>query len=209
MRGLFRKSTSWLLIFALIIGMLPALVLPTIAASNMENGFEGQDADIFSALGFDTSKMPEGYDAETTDNPYGRDTILGNQVFEALVASSGGTKSFGKDDNSVSGSSINGMPTSGTGIGMVMYAAATGDFDGDGLPGEVVYVGYDSIHYNDYQTKANLMLQVYDAKNGAISGTKRIGAFNPAQATTRGGALYSQYDYAWQNLLQVTAGDYD
>ena len=209
MRGLFRKSTSWLLIFALIIGMMPALVLPTIAASNMVNGFEGQEADIFSALGFDTSKMPEGYDAETTDNPYGRDTILGNQVFEALVASSGGTTSYGKDNNSVSGRSISGMPSSGAQIGMAMYAVATGDFDGDGLPGEVVYVGYDKIYYNDFQTKANLQLQVYDAKTGSISDTKNIGSFNPAQVTTSGGRLYSQYDYAWQNLLQVTAGDYD
>ena len=205
------RFLSMLLALAMVLGMLP--VLPhqhAEAASNMENGFEGQDADVFSALGFDTTELPEGYDPDTTDNPYGRDTVLGNQVWEAFVASSGGANVYGKNNNSVQGSAISGMPSSGAAIGMEMYAVAAADFDGDGLQGEVVYVGFDNIKYNTYKEQANLQIQIYDAKRNTISDLKTVGTnINPAQVIKSGGTAYSRYDYAWQNLLQVTAGDYD
>ena len=206
------RFLSLLLVLAMVLGFVPAFPHQHAhaAASNMENGFEGQDADVFSALGFDTTELPEGFDPDTTDNPYGRDTILGNQVWEAFVASSGGVNVYGKNNNSVSGSGISGMPSSGTGIGMAMYSVAAADFDGDGLQGEVVYVGFDSIKYNSHAERSNLRLQIYDAKNNAISDLKTIGTgINPAQVIRSGGTAYSRLDYAWQNLLQVTAGDYD
>lgn len=207
---IWNRLLSLLLALVMVIGMAPMVPLEAEAASNMENGFEGQDADVFSALGFDTSEKPEGYDAETTENPYGRDTILGNQVWEAFVASSKGTSIYGKNSSTVSGASITGMPSSGAEIGMEMYAVAAADFDGDGLQGEVVYVGFDDIKYNTYSEGANLQLQIYDAKDGSISDLKTIGSdINPAQVIKSGGTKYSRYDYAWQNLLQVSAGDYD
>ena len=205
------RILSMLLALAMVLGLVP--VFPhqhAHAASNMENGFEGQDADVFSALGFDTTELPEGFDPDTTENPYGRNTILGNQVWEAFVASSGGTNVYGKNNNSVSGGGISGMPSSGAGIGMEMYSVAAADFDGDGLQGEVVYVGFDSIKYNSHSERANLQLQIYDAKKNSISDLKTIGTgINPAQVIKSGGTAYSRLDYAWQNLLQVTAGDYD
>jgi hypothetical protein len=100
----YSRILSLLLAMVMVLGLVP--VFPhqhAHAASNMENGFEGQDADVFSALGFDTTELPEGFDPDTTDNPYGRDTILGNQVWEAFVASSGGANVYGKNNNSVSG----------------------------------------------------------------------------------------------------------
>ena len=199
------RFLSLLLVLAMVLGFVPAFPRQHAhAASNMENGFEGQDADVFSALGFDTTELPEGFDPDTTENPYGRNTILGNQVWEAFVASSGGTNVYGKNNNSVSGGGISGMPSSGAGIGMEMYSVAAADFDGDGLQGEVVYVGFDSIKYNSHSERANLQLQIYDAKRNSISDLKTIGSgINPAQVIKSGGTAYSRYDYAWQNLLQV------
>ena len=141
-----RRITSLLLAVFMLFGMMPAIA-PMQAATNLAGGFEGQDADVFSALGFDTEKIPEGYDSETTDNPYGRDKLAGNQVFELMASSSAGTKVYGKDNNAVSGSSISGLPSGGQTPGMQMFAVAAGDFDGDGLPGEAVYVGFEDIKY--------------------------------------------------------------
>ncbi len=204
-----KRILSSIMAIAMAIQSIPAMNLPKAeAASNIEGTFEGQDADIFSALGFDTSEIPEGYDAETVDNPYGRNKLTGNQVFELLTTDGAGTKTFGRNNNNLSASNLNGAPA-GSGHGLVMSAVASGDFDGDGLAGEVAYVGYKEIQYNTWQDKSDLYLCVYDAETNSFSDLKKIGTFNPAQVTTKGGTMYSRYDYAWQNLLQITAGDYD
>ncbi len=206
-----KKTVTLLLALCMILSMLPAVSLPTKAASNFEGSFEGQEADVFSALGFDTADIPEGYDEDTTDNPYGRDVVVGNQVFELLNSAYEGTELFGEDDNDVSISSIKGRPADGGGVPLELFAVAPGDFDGDGLAGEVAYVGYlpDEIGYNSWETQTDLYLLIYDAKTGAYSNMKLLTSVNPAQVVTKGGTAYSNFDYAWQNLLQVTAGDYD
>ena len=106
-----RRALSFLLVLAMVLGMIPAFARPVKAASNIAGTFQGQDADIFSALGFDTSEVPEGYDAETTDNPYGRDKLPGNQVFELLVSGTNGTRRFGHNNNDVNVSDISGAPS--------------------------------------------------------------------------------------------------
>ena len=138
----YKSALSLLLAVAMVLGMIPAIARPTEAASNIAGTFQGQDADIFSALGFDTSEVPEGYDAETTDNPYGRDKLPGNQVFELLVSGTNGTNRFGHNNNNVSVSGISGAPSSSTNASLVMSAVAAGDFDGDGLAGEVADLMY-------------------------------------------------------------------
>ncbi len=204
-----KRITSFILALTMVADVIPLMTFPQAeAASNINGTFEGQDADVFSALGFDTSEIPEGYDAQTVDNPYGRNKITGNQVFEIIVNSANGTKTFGKNNNELTAESVNGAPSS-TGNGLVLSAVASGDFDGDGLAGEVAYIGYKEIQYNTWKTKSDLYLCVYDGKTNTFSDLKLIGNFNPAQVTTKGGTVYSRYDYAWQNLLQITAGDYD
>ena len=219
-----RRITSLLLAVFMLFGMMPAFT-PAQAATNLAGGFEGQDADVFSALGFDTEKIPEGYDSETTDNPYGRDKLAGNQVFELMASSSAGIKVYGKDNNAVSGSSISGLPSGGQTPGMQMFAVAAGDFDGDGLPGEAVYVGFEDIKYGNVlwttgetvkdPGDSELVMRIYNGRTDSYSETRKLGEVSPFDTTpeedsiltTRG--FQTTQDAFWQNLLQVAAGDFD
>ncbi len=193
----------------MVLGMIPAFTLPAKAATNLAGGFEGQDADVFSALGFDTSEIPEGYDADTTDNPYGRDIIPGNQVFEVALTSSTGLNVYGQDNNDFSYSDINSMPT-GTTMpgGMQLFASAAGDFDGDGLPGGVAYVGVSG-----RSGAQDLYLYFYDGEDYEYGSPVKIGSITPASTLPDSAGVQQEYqehfDFAWQNLLQISAGDYD
>ncbi len=201
-----RRFTSFLLTCLLLFGMLPEISLPARAATNLAGGFEGQDADVFSALGFDTSEIPEGYNEDTTENPYGRDLVPGNQVFELVTASSSGANVYGRDDDSFSFSDINSMPTGAAmPSGMQLFAAAAGDFDGDGLPGGIAYAGITGTSGDQA-----LYLYFYDAEAGNYGEAMQIcSAINPTNTVPGGDANQASYAFAWQNLLQITAGDYD
>ena len=220
MRRTASKLLSIVLVFSITLGLFPSIVPTAMAATNLAGSFEGQDADVFSALGFDTEQIPEGYDEETTDNPYGRDKLAGNQVFELLVSSAKGKNIYGKDNNSVSAGSISGQP-SGSGSGLEMFAVAAGDFDGDGLPGEAVYVGFEQIKYCadtlQVTTKkamgdTELVMKIYSGQTDDYSADKKslgnVSAYNTASDETV--RLYQGVtDAYWQNLLQVAAGDFD
>ncbi len=75
---LIRKSLVLILTVALITTMMPVGTSFVFAAEN--NASAGGDA--FAAIGIDTSVAPEGYDENSIDNPYGRDTIKVNTVSE-------------------------------------------------------------------------------------------------------------------------------
>lgn len=211
-----KRLLSLLVALCMLVGFAPTFSLTAEAASNVVGTFEGQDSDVFSALGFDTSEMPEGYDAETTDNPFGRDKLPGNQVMELLVAGKNGTTVFGKDNNDVSPSSISGVPSGGSGVPLALFAVAAGDFNGDGLAGEAVYVGFDQMNMDpDRSLASDLKLCLYDGSS--YSAARTIGSSNayyttPANSSGLFGSVKTaqmECAYAWQNLCQVTAGDYD
>lgn len=168
----FKRVLSFVLCLVMIVGVIPANTFTAFAASNIAGTFEGQDADVFSALGFDTSEEPEGYDAETTENPYGREKLPGNQVFELLITGAEGARLFGNNNNGVSVSGISGEPSANSNHGLVMSAVAAGDFDGDGLAGEVVYVGYKAIKYN-IGVKKQISICVFTMLLRAYTATQR------------------------------------
>ena len=233
MKKNFSRLLGAILALVMVFGMLPAMSAPVKAATNLENGFEGMDADVFTALGIDTTVLPEGYDPNTTDNPFGRTKITGNQIFELSVAGKSGSKLYGKGNNNVAASSINGIPGGGNGVGMEMYASAAGDFDGDGLIGEIVYVGFETVKKTPYSISftggnvvvsnedvetSKLQMRVYNARTEAFGSKKNLADVTPfytlPDLSSIGGwvdprAVLTQYDMYWQNLLQVTAGDYD
>ena len=225
MKEIRNRLLSILLTLTMLVGLLPAMAITAGAATNLDNGFEGQDADVFTALGFDTTVLPEGYDPDTTDNPFGRDKVTGNQVFELAVAGQTGSRLYGKGNNNVASSSISGIP-GGTGVGMAMFATAAGDFDGDGLAGEIVYVGFDQVRAavkdsNDLITvnPAKLQMKVYNGRTESFGSTKtlanEISPYYSLPQSESTNVLFdarvslTEFDMYWQNLLQVTAGDYD
>ena len=93
-RSTFKRGLSLLMALVMILGYLPAQHVH--AASNAEGGLEGQAADVFTALGFDTTVLPEGYDPNTTENPFGREKLPGNPIYEMVIGSSDGMKIAGK-----------------------------------------------------------------------------------------------------------------
>ena len=74
-----KRWISSLLVAAMLAGIIITgpLTLPAAAASSAS-----ADSDALSALGIDTSKAPDGYDKNSTENPYGRDTIAMAPVYE-------------------------------------------------------------------------------------------------------------------------------
>ena len=77
---ILRKSMTLLLTLALVITMMPVGASYAFGAESSTAASAGGDA--FAAIGIDTSVAPDGYDADSIDNPYGRDTIKVNTVSE-------------------------------------------------------------------------------------------------------------------------------
>ena len=76
-----KKSMALILSVALVITMIPtgaSLVYADASSSSAKSA----GGDAFSAIGIDTSVAPDGYDADSIDNPYGRSTIKVNTVSE-------------------------------------------------------------------------------------------------------------------------------
>ena len=199
-----KRGLCLLLSLVMLLGYLP--VNHVHAASNVDGGLEGQEADVFTALGFDTTVLPDGYNAETVDNPYGRDKLAGNQVFEMVVAGSDGISRAGQGDNNLNVYDVVGIGLSGN-VPLSQFAGAAGDFDGDGLPGEVVYVGVQDYKLSENCSALPLLMVTYDGKTHTFNGSKTLGSVSitsPAASISN-----ISYDYDIQNNLQVTTGDYD
>ncbi len=213
----FKRVTCLLLVFLFCASLVPDLGLlaaPARAATNVDNGFEGQDADVFSALGFDTAKLPEGFDPDTTDNPYGRDKLTGNLVSELLAANFVAYALYGHGNNNVTVDQVRvgsekykTMPTEVA----ALRAGVQGDFDGDGLAGEVAYVGFAGADLNAGTAK-QLSLCLFDPGSSTYSNVKNLGASTPSYTIGNDNDepvnQYATLD-RWQNLLQITSGDYD
>ena len=76
---IIKKALALLLTAALVITMVPAA---SVFADESGTPAKSAGGDAFSAIGIDTSVAPDGYDADSIDNPYGRSTIKVNTVSE-------------------------------------------------------------------------------------------------------------------------------
>lgn len=102
---IIKKGLALLLTAALVITMVPA------ASVFAAGGSPAAGGDAFSAIGIDTSVAPDGYDADSIDNPYGRSTIKVNTVSELYTVGlsedvskiNKAEKDVGKSDDSAKG----------------------------------------------------------------------------------------------------------
>ena len=76
-----KKSMALILSVALVITMIPTGA-SFVYADGGSSSAKSAGGDAFSAIGIDTSVAPDGYDADSIDNPYGRSTIKVNTVSE-------------------------------------------------------------------------------------------------------------------------------
>ena len=76
-----KKSMALILSVALVITMIPASA-SFVYADEGSSPARSAGGDAFAAIGIDTSVAPDGFDADSIDNPYGRSTIKVNTVSE-------------------------------------------------------------------------------------------------------------------------------
>ena len=80
-----KRIAGWILAATMVVTMLPANAVNVYAATDESGSTAGASSsggDAFSAIGIDTSVAPDGYDPNSLDNPYGRNTIKMNTVSE-------------------------------------------------------------------------------------------------------------------------------
>ena len=80
-RTISKRIASWTLAVAMGITMLPVNAA-NVYAQTTGGSSASAGGDAFSAIGIDTSVAPDGFDANSIDNPYGRNTIKMNTVSE-------------------------------------------------------------------------------------------------------------------------------
>jgi len=86
-----KKTLSIILVLTMVTGMVPAGILPTGTKAVEATAQDLGQMNALDALGIDTSIMPEGFDPNSLDNPYGRDHITINPVYELFVTGASGT----------------------------------------------------------------------------------------------------------------------
>ncbi len=118
-----RQALSILLALTMLFTATPASWLT--AQADTASGDIG-DQNALDALGIDTSVMPEGYDANSLENPYGRSTLTLNPVyelFETRVAAATPMPAVTETVTSDDGSTVTRIDTVATPytVGMALY----------------------------------------------------------------------------------------
>ena len=202
--------------------MLPAFQLPVAAAS--ANGTDIGNENALQALGIDTTKIPDGVNLNSTDNPYGRSTVTINpvlEIFEQFMPSAilyGHNKPLnGTWNDFYTNSSMHDDKKVAIVGAYGASAAFAGNFvkASNGDRGQVVTVasGKGGVHSEYGGLYLFFSDPVNDRKGSAIT------LINPSQTIGNTGLKYpdgttvnEQYDKYWdllQNNLQVTCGDFD
>lgn len=215
-----KKTISLALIMSLFLSLLPAITFPAAlpkAAASEDIGSQT----ALDALGIDTSQLPEGFDPHTTDNPYGRDTVTINPVYELFLA--GTHESVDGRHNALYGHNrplmgtvndfySNPISTTQNDIALEATASASGNFKSpahqdtrSGKMGQVVTVGVGAL-----DTNGGLYLYFTDPRTGNKSGMKTL--INPSNEIGNMDLMQENFlddPYLMQNYLQITTGDFN
>ncbi|MGE4484166.1 MAG: S-layer homology domain-containing protein [Oscillospiraceae bacterium] len=73
-----KRLLSLLMAIIMVLSLFPVFTIPTLAATDNDIS----DMDALTALGIDTSEAPDGFDATSTDTPYGTDVVSLGTVSE-------------------------------------------------------------------------------------------------------------------------------
>ena len=189
---------------------------------------------VLNSLGFDTSKMPEDYDANATTNPYGSDVSTLNEIKELVILDtlSGKSTTYGHDRPIDAGrgsffegerqNTIRKDANQEHKINTNAYISAVKcDLNGNGRDSGVaiVYTNYNSdfatiIRHDGTLTEEqraarlhelqSVYMRIYDPISGILSGAIKVAEFDNSN-----NANLTYYDYFLQSQMQITAGDYD
>ncbi|MFA9422018.1 MAG: S-layer homology domain-containing protein [Sedimentibacter sp.] len=190
-----KKILSIILVCTMFLSLMPTSQFQVQAAETEDS----EDSNVFNALGFDTSQAPDGYDPDSTENPYGKDLVTANEVLEAFILDDGGYRIAG-NNNSITADDISSAAYNGRTFPGSYRSMAAGDFDGDGLAGEMVYVANDS---NDINALGNLKMYFID-KGGNSYGPITLVAGKIGHFADEGAG-----ELDWRGMLEITTGDFD
>lgn len=234
-----RKCISLVLAFLLVFSMIPVSSFPVFAADS--SGSESIDnMNALAALGIDTSKMPEGYDPNSQDNPYGKNTMTVNPVSELFTAIrvtksitegettfkkhyqtavlrghegilTGTSDSFYDDSvnptnklKTIAEDEVN--HSNKLNDGYVAFDAASGNFSGNGMKGQVVTVAAGA-----FSSNGGIYMYFTDPVTGKTSNSIEILSKDKIIGNA---GKYKDEDfvgqpYQLQNYLQIATGDFD
>ena len=168
---------------------------------------------VLASMGFDTSKMPKTYDADSTTNPYGSDVSTLSEVDEALffdlsnedsktVLYGHNKKLNGSYDEFVSSPVM--QSTAASFLEKNDYVNAVKlDITGDGRDSAVAVV-YTHYNFRSSGTDGKVYMRIYDPATG-----RKTDAFEITDLLEEGRFYRATYDYQIQSMLEITAGDFD
>ncbi len=168
---------------------------------------------VLDSIGIDTSKVPETYDPNSTDNPYGSDvttTIEMSELVKFNTSAPNGENSFLYGDRAkLDGeyqtleSSVRKSDAAVSGPGEHAFIAGTDcDVTGSGRSSAVAIVYSNYRHKeNGQQSDHNIYMEVYDPKTGKT--------FEHPFVISNFIGNQLRMDYSVQSQLQIAAGDFD
>ena len=181
-----------------------------------------KNGDVLSSIGIDTSKMPEDYDPDSTDNPYGSDVKSMNRVSELLVINTNdnGDNAHLYGHNARLDGNIGSLlptvsplhtytrkDTKAAFLKAGCFAAASDcDLKGTGRKQSVAVV-YTEISGILGQRKITLCLRTYDPYNGTYSDAFELADLSAYYFSSLNSP--DKLPFVMQSQLQVSCGDYD
>lgn len=213
-----KKMMATLMALVLLLALLPVQMAE--AASGGDIGSEN----ALDALGIDTSKLPDGYDANSTTNPYGQSDVTINPVYELFVSQGNQSTDTYTMQNTLYGhnsplnQSMDDFYSEQKGQTLdsesPVHAAATtsasGNFVGAAQAGERGQIV--TVCTGDLSPNGGLYLYFTDPISGAVSSNAMTLIDTTRTIGNSGSKMEENFEespYLMQNYLKVATGDFD
>ena len=166
---------------------------------------------VLGSLGIDTSKMPETYDPDSTDNPYGSDVttlVELNELVKIDTSGETGSTLYGHDGLLTGNSEDLFDPDKNihqdvSGPGKNAFLAGTDvDVTGNGRD-ESAAIVYSNYHFNNDASQVGdpkIYMKIYNPKTGRSTEAFELSSFIGNKV---------EDGYIAQSQMQIAAGDFD